>query len=296
MIMKHLSIMAFTLAAVVSAAQEPNFDSASFKVANPANRPAPDKRTSGGPGTTDPSHFYFANADMGELIMRAYGVSRDQVSGPCWIIEVKRCAGEWVNFELTATMPPDTTEERFDAMLRTLLATRFRLAIHHQTRNVPGYELAVIEGNVSPEHPVAPPGDEAWMARTHPPGVSLMVGLSGDGERALFRNQSMAEFVTHLEPMAGLALGMDREKVGKPKITDKTGLTGKYSFNFGFSCPCLATVGYQFPGGLSNDPVGVPLPNIFDALRDQLGLKLQRTANVPEDVIVVDHVERAPIP
>ena len=295
--MKYVGIFVVVLAGAmavgVCCAQDPAFDSASVKVANPANRPSPNKRTSGGPGTSDPEHFYFGNAGMGELIMRAYGVKIDQVSGPCWILCVKRC--ECVNFELSATMPPDTTEERFEAMLRSLLVTRFRLAVHYQTRDVPGYELSVEGGNVSPVHPVAPPGDQYWTGNTRPFGGPLLVGLSGDTERALFRERSMAEFVAHLELMAGLALGMDPEKIGKPRIADKTGLTGTYSFTFGFSCPCFETVGYQFPGGLSNDPVGVSLPNIFDALRNQLGLKLVRTADVPVDVIVVDHVDRAPI-
>ena len=294
-VVKHLRVLSLAAASALSVgvcgAQEPAFESASVKVADPANRPSPDKRTSGGPGTDDPGHFYFANAGMGELIMRAYGIKADQLSAPCWILGVKRCANETVNFEISATMPADTTGERFDGMLRNLLTTRFGLVVHHLTRNVPGYELFVEGGSVSPENPVAPPGDEFWSGR----GILAAGSVSGNSERAWFRERSMAEFVAHLEGMVGLALGMDGEKVGKPRITDKTGLTGTYSFAFGSSCPCFETVGYQFPGGLSNDPAGVPLPNTFDALRDQLGLKLVKTADVPVDVIVVDQVERAPI-
>ncbi len=297
-VMKHGGIFPIILSGLlavgVCGAQEPAFDSVIVKIADRANWPSPNERTSGGPGTSDPGHFYFANADMRELIMRAYGVKPDQVSGPCWILAVKRCADESVNFELSTTMPPGTTEERFEAMLRNLLATRFHLAVHHQTRSVPGYELSIVGGSVSPGRPVAPPGDQYWEGNTQPFGATLTAGMSGDAERAKFRARSMPDFAAILESMVGIALGMDQEKVGKPRITDKTGLTGAYTFNFGFSCPCRETEGYQFPGGLSNDPVGIPLPNIFDALRDQLGLKLVRTADVPDDVIVVDNVDKTP--
>ena len=287
-------VLAGTLAGGAAQAQEPTFDSATVGIADPTKTPTPDKRTSGGPGTNDPEHFYFANAGMGELIVRAYGIKLDQLSGPCWILGVKRCADESVSFEVSATMPTNTTEERFEEMLRNLLAARFHLAVHHRTRNVPGYELAVEQGGASPEHPVAPPGDQYWMANSRPFGGLQLVSMSGDAERAKFSDRSMAEFAAALEPMVGLALGMDSEKAGRPRVTDRTGLNGRYSFTFGFACPCLETVGYQFPGGLSNDPVGDPLPNIFDALRIQLGLRLVKTADVPVDVIVVDEVDRTP--
>jgi hypothetical protein len=125
LVMRHIGISAIvlagTLAGGASHAQEPAFDSVTVGVADPARRPTPDKRTSGGPGTSDPGPFYFANAGMGELIMRAYGIKLDQLSGPCWILGVKRCADEFVNFEISATMPANMTEERFEAMLRNLL-------------------------------------------------------------------------------------------------------------------------------------------------------------------------------
>ena len=250
-------LLAGTLAAGASPAQESAFDSVTVKVADPAKQPTPDERTSGGPGTSDPGHFYFANAGMGELIMRAYGLKSDQLSGPCWILGVKWCVEESVNFDVSATMPANTTEERFEAMLRNLLAARFHLAVHHQTRAVPGYELVAQQGRVSPEHPVAPPGDQYGTGNTQV--ADLVISMSGNGERAKFQDRSMADFVAVLESMVGLALGMDEEKAGRPQVMDKTGLNGKYSFAFGFACPCVETLGYQFSGGLANDPVDVGL-------------------------------------
>ncbi len=46
-------------------------------------------------------------------------------------------------YEITATMPPGTTKEQVRLMLRNLLVERFHLAVHHEARNFPGYELTV---------------------------------------------------------------------------------------------------------------------------------------------------------
>jgi uncharacterized protein (TIGR03435 family) len=70
-------------------------------------------------------------------------------------------------------------------------------------------------------------------------------------------------------------------------VADKTGLTGKYSFTLNFT----PTQGVGPAGGTADAAASDPAPTIFQALEDQLGLKLQR-GTVPIDTVVVDHVEK----
>jgi uncharacterized protein (TIGR03435 family) len=72
---------------------------------------------------------------------------------------------------------------------------------------------------------------------------------------------------------------MLRSSAGR-QVLDKTGLTGKYDFTLEFSIQGLTT---------DDDPV----PSLFDALQQQLGLKLE-DRKAPYDVVVVDYAERVP--
>jgi uncharacterized protein (TIGR03435 family) len=74
-----------------------------------------------------------------------------------------------------------------------------------------------------------------------------------------------------------------------PRVVDKTGLTGKYTFTLQFSQP-------SSPGSTPGpDSPGTDLPDLFVTLRQQLGLRLNKTAGAPVDVIVVDSVDKAPV-
>ena len=58
-----------------------------------------------------------------------------QIQGPAWL--------DMERFDVNATMPPETTKEQFRAMLQNLLAERFKLAIHRETKELPMYSLVV---------------------------------------------------------------------------------------------------------------------------------------------------------
>ena len=70
-----------------------------------------------------------------------------------------------------------------------------------------------------------------------------------------------------------------------PRVVDKTGLLGKYTFSLDFTPP-----GFM----LSPDRPAADLPDLFVALREKLGLRLNKTEGVPVDVIVVDSVDKIP--
>ena len=76
---------------------------------------------------------------MLELLTLAYGVEGDRVFGPAWI-------GDFLSpnrYVIDATMPANTDRAQFELMMQNLLVERFHLAVHHETRNFPGYNLLV---------------------------------------------------------------------------------------------------------------------------------------------------------
>src|SRR5438477_5528333 len=94
------------------------FDAASVK---PAQPPTPDgqgrimmRGPSGGPGSKDPGRISYPFMSLKNLLMTAYDVKNYQITGPAWL--------DTERFDITATMPPDTTKEQFRVMLQNLLA------------------------------------------------------------------------------------------------------------------------------------------------------------------------------
>ena len=77
----------------------------------------------------------FTNQTLKRLIERAYNLKPFQLSGPDWL--------DAVRFDIAAKYPPDTKNEDRTLMLRTLLEDRFKLAVHRQSKEMPGYVLVV---------------------------------------------------------------------------------------------------------------------------------------------------------
>jgi uncharacterized protein (TIGR03435 family) len=115
-----------------------------FEVAviHPAEPPGPNRRIrigiSGGPGSNDPTRVTAEGVSMTELLMRAYDVKRYQLSGPSWM--------ETERFSISAKVPEGATKEQFILMLQNLLAERFKMAVHHEQKEMPVFELQVGKG------------------------------------------------------------------------------------------------------------------------------------------------------
>lgn len=69
-------------------------------------------------------------------------------------------------YEVKGTMPPDTTKAQFRVMLQNLLAYRFHLVAHQETRNFPGYALVVDKSGPKLKETAAPPDDGALPTGT----------------------------------------------------------------------------------------------------------------------------------
>jgi len=204
------------------------------------------------------------NATMVDLIAFAYGVDADKaLGGPNWL--------EFDRFDVIAKAAPNMPAETLRGMLQSLLADRFKLVLHTDTRPFPG--LALTED----KNPKLKDSDGSGQ-----PGCGLRMTVSApvDAIAGSLPVQTLTGSC-HNSTMEAFANFL-RQWVSPPnsrpaiKIVDKTGRKGTYDFDLKFS---------------PTDPQAA----ILDALDKQLGLKLE-PIQIPAQVILVESVIRKPTP
>jgi uncharacterized protein (TIGR03435 family) len=273
------------------------FEVASVKPSNPAGGPF--ARTMGGPGTTDPGRIRYSNMPLKVVLLIAYGLNDFQIEGPGWM--------ETDRFEIEATMPVDTTRERFREMLRNLMVERFKIALHREKKDAPAYTLVVDKNGprMAESTPAAAPPDGGAPPRAVPP---QQLERDRDGFPKLpsggppgmlqFAVLNRARLAGRLQTMSDLANRL-AELLGYP-VADGTGLTAKYDLSLTFATEGTAlsrAAGPPVPpppgGNTPSVAEGETPPDLFSALQTQLGLKLEaRRASL--EVIVIDRIARTP--
>ncbi len=287
-------------------ADKPAFEVASVK---PAPPPTPNlfmMGTRGGPGTSDPEHASFSNVTQRMLIAQAYDVQDYQISSPGWL--------ESERYDIVAKVPKGTTKEQFRLMLQNLLAERFHLTVHRETKSMPLYALMVAKSGPKMKEAAPPPPADESAAKDGPgppPGAGggmppIQMGKDGLPKLPPGRGFGMmmmngrTRLFGNAQPVSKLADALARQ-IGRP-VTDKTGLTGTYDFNLEFDPaglsgmrgvvpPLLPAVG---PDGPAANPPESESASLFTALQEQLGLKLELKKG-PLDVLVIDHSEKVPV-
>jgi uncharacterized protein (TIGR03435 family) len=255
------------------------FDVASVKVVQPTGRPGGCCPTFGGPGTSDPGRFSVPVDTMMGMLMKAFGVGVGEILGSA--VQPRIGGNGYGLYEVTATMPPDTTKAQFQTMFRNLLVERFHLVAHHETRNFPAYELVVDKDGPKLKEGVSLSDDGPAHAN---PLQNVLMARRGN---ITLKDGTMEDLVRPLAGALIIVQGIQTQNVNlpRPRVIDKTGLSGKYTFSLDFTPPGF------IPG--PDDPPN-DLPDLFVALRHELGLRLDKIANVPVDVIVVDSVDKVP--
>jgi bla regulator protein blaR1 len=231
-----------------------------------------------GAGYRPGGRFVAGNAPVTFLIQRAYAVLGFQVvGGPSWI--------NTDGYDIEAKPEGNTDQKKMWLMVQTLLADRFKLAMHHETRDLPVYDLQAVKsgpklppssGRACSESLTALP--ERGQPRPAPPCgpgvVQAGTGLAMEGISV-----SMPAFAKMLTSLVG------RE------VIDKTGFTGRFALHLEFAMDDTLA-GLPNPTGPDiSAPADAGKPTLFTAIQEQLGLKLQ-TSTGPVDVFVIDHVER----
>jgi len=207
--------------------------------------------------------FITENSSLADLIMFAYTVQMKQIIGaPDWI--------EKDRYDISAT--PDQegspTADQVRVMIRKLLADRFQLKFHHDKRELSAFVLTV--GKDGPKLKPGQPNGNLHGIGVQPAPTGAM----------LFANNApIPAFTSFLQ-----SLVFDRP------VVDQTGLTGRYDMTITFTPDDSLFKGY--PPEFTKPADGVePAPGFFEAIQQQLGLKL--TAEKTQvDVLAIDHVQK----
>lgn len=271
-----------------------SFEAASVKPAGPG-RLVP---LHGGPGTKSPGEISGA-ATMKTLVMRAYGLKSYQVTGPAWMDSEK--------YEIAAKPPAGASVEDAAAMLQSLLAERFRLVAHKETRQLPIYTMAISKSG--PKLKQSTPAGEAENSPDVYGAPKLAKGSDGLPEllpgAALSRSYEVVlagsdgvlyKLWARKESMRQLADRLSGQ-LNRP-VSDQTGLTGQYDFTLVWTMEGGGTVPRTDPPPDQIESSGTtvlsdPGLSIFAAMQRQLGLRLEQGKG-PLEILIIDHVERTP--
>ena len=261
------ALLAVLAAAAVPSAQR--FDVVSVK----ANRSG-ETRTG---YQTPPGRLQATNVPLRFLIRNAYRIPEPRiVGGPDWI------GTDRFDVVATTSMEGLTADSRRQ-MLRALLAERFRLTAHTETRELPIYSLLLVRSNGT-----LGPNLKA-SSTVCAPGASRMAGARV--ECGLLVSQSPASASLR---GGGIPFGdfvrMLGDYLDRP-VVDGTGLTGAFDLELQFTADRGAVPGSAAPGGLTAARSPDEIPSIFTAVQEQLGLRLEATKG-PAEVLVIDRVER----
>jgi uncharacterized protein (TIGR03435 family) len=250
--------------ALGQSAEKPQFEVADVHISPQTSQPF-----TRGPFYTS-GRYELRFATMLDMIATAYAIDPERVSGgPNWL--------EMDRFDVFAKTPEKSTAESRKLMLQSLLAERFKLAIHNDTRPMAAYGLTAKKPQLKDAEGEGETGCKftAQNASNAPtPGggpIQLPVLIYA------CKNMTMAAFAGALlnAPAAG-------QYLNNRLVVDQTELKGSYDFTLRYTP--------KIPAGFATTGEQIPL---FDALEKQLGLKLELTTS-PMPTMVVDSVNQKP--
>jgi uncharacterized protein (TIGR03435 family) len=232
-----------------SADPAPAFEVASVK-ATPQAVQGPEMGRKTDTITPSPGGLTMLNVRLKSAVQWAYHLQPIQVSGPGWI--------ESNRYDIVAKTSGPVTTEQLRRMTQTLLADRFKLAVHKETKEMAAYVVTVGKNG----HKLKPSEGEGEMQLK--PGPNRMV--------AQFTHVTLAQLAEMTSsPLQGV-------------VVDETGLKGQWDFTLDVS-----NMGMTQPTGI-DDAINM----IIQVLNEQLGIKVDQK-RVPAELLIVDHAEKIPV-
>ena len=243
-----------------------------------------------GPGFAgQPGRFSAEDVTLQDLIMYAYELQAFEIFGaPNWATSDR--------FDIAATMGPPPAGSapgpRNRRLLRALLAERFKLVAHEEPRELPVYTLVMarpdrklgarlrpFEGVCAEKLALQPSLPAQLPSQLPPPSKDPTPCLLGVGVgRLSARGMSVSDLSKTLATFAAI----------RRRVIDRTGLTGQFDYDLEWT-PMVAPTGVPAPAVPTASSDGPP--NVFTALQEQLGLKLESTKEVIP-VLVIDSVNQ----
>jgi len=214
--------------------------------------------------STSGDRVVYSNTTLKNVLVRAFGVKfGNQVTGPPWILTER--------YDIVAKAPDNTPKEQIPLMLRALLLERFKLKLHHETRELPAYALITGKGRLK-------------LQRVEDEGSEKNSFTVNNGRREA-KNQDMAGLAQYLSLILQVP------------VLDSTGLSGYYNFTLDYSIEELGGMHTQTVPAPGSDSTAGPQdnrsqPSIFTIV-EELGLRLE-PRRAPFDVIVVDAGNKVP--
>ncbi len=296
-------IVLTSCAAFGQSATAPAFEVASIKPAAPMQNGMIRVGMGGDPGRVN-----YTNVTLKNILTRAYGVKPHQITGPDWLDSER--------FDVVAKVPDGVPKEEIPVMLQNLLAERFKMTVHKESKESNVYALIV--GKNGPKLTPAAEDDAArgpgpgrgpafvgqdGKALPRPPAGAMMVRMDGNAGHLEAKKITVAQFCDMLSNF------LDRP------VIDMTDIKGQYDIGLDMSTEDLAlrggvrvamagaragagggmAVGHEGPGGPSAErPAGESTPgaSIFTAVQG-MGLKLD-PRKAPMDFVVIDKAEKVP--
>lgn len=230
--------------------------------------------------TSNPGMWSCLGCRLFDLFGHAYKVFEYQIVAPEWT--------KSATFDVIAKLPPGFTpapfstradQDEFAKRLQSLLEGRFQMKVHRENREMPVYELVIANGGPKLQELSEPRPAPAPGPAVDKDGYPTVPG--GDGMRLLpdrgriqFRWQSMANLAHFIST-----------QVDRP-VLDGTGLKAHYALMLSWYRDWRAST--------ISDSDPPPGPTIFQAVQQQLGLKLQSSKRMIE-MVVIDEIEKTPI-
>ena len=286
--MRKLTLTVCLVAATALSAQQPpatsesySFEVVTLKQNNSGERGGGIRRLPGGRVTV-------TNMAARGLITFAYQLGQFQlVGGPNWLADDK--------FDITAKIegnpewegPGSGRPDPIQVAMRKLLAERFKLKIHRESRDLDAYALVMVKPGVAGPALKPSPTDCKALAEQLRQGKlppTAQQPVNGITPCSILGRIGQITFDGF--PIAQAA-GMMVGQAGRP-VVDRTGLTGNWQFLMTFAQE--RPVGAPVPPNEQLPPPDPNAPSFFTALQEQLGLKLEST-KAPFDVTVIDSVE-----
>lgn len=216
----------------------------------------------GGSSKAQPGRYVGLNVTLKRVVGLAYRPVQEFIGGPDWINTDR--------FDIEGSVESTPTQDQMLEMLRSLLADRFKLAVHREKRQMPAYSLTLArgDGRLGAELRAVPP--------CTPPAASPASPARRCGGFAVGAGSLKGTGVT----MTQLATELPSATEGR-YVVDRTGLSGTFDVNLTWNAEALS------PTATSADSAA----SIFAAIQEQLGLRLV-SITTPIEVIVIDRAER----
>jgi uncharacterized protein (TIGR03435 family) len=225
--------------------------------------------------SADAGMVRYTNITLKDCIRAAYRVRDFQIQGPDWINDAR--------FEITAKLPPATSQDQIPEMLQVLLAERFKLTLRRDMKVQSVYALIAGKGQptLKPAAAETKPDSQTPTAvgpdgKPRPP---MMIALLPSGGVHLWTpSASLASFVELMS------------RFTERPVVDMTGVTGQFNLDLTFAPETIR--GVFSSDRTSREAVSEPVPSIFDAVQ-QYGLQLE-ARKAPIELLTVTHLEKTP--